>query len=156
MIKFNFARAAIASAVLGSALVSTPLLAQQKPISGGTSGGVEGRDVSAGTSGYGSTDGQSISTGGTADAEARNGGTVNTNVDTRTNDRRGSTRATADARDEDERARSRTRTVTRQGEVVRSSTMSKYKERGQPPVRDVVRTSTTPKGTRTNTNGSSD
>lgn len=153
---FKFGKAGLASILMASAFVSTPLLAQQQPISGGTSGGVQGRDVSANTSGYGSTDGQSISTGGTADAAARNGGTADTSVNTRTNDRRGTTRATANARDEDERARSRTRTVTRQGEVVRSSTMSKYKERGQPPVRDVVRTSTTPKGTRTNTNGSSD
>lgn len=136
-------------------LIAAPAAAQRPPISGGTSGGVEGRDVSAGTSGTGTTDGTRIGTGGTADASAGDGGTVSTDVNSRVNDRRAVTRSIADARDEDERATSRTRTTVRQGEIVRSRTMSRYKERGEPPVRDVVRSTTTAEGTKTSTQGSS-
>ena len=117
-------------AVSGLALaVGAPALAQK---SGGTSGSTpQGGDVRAGTSGYGSTDGTSITVGGTADAEARNGGTVDTRTRANVNDRRGMQTSTAKARDEDERARSRTRTVVRQGEVVRSRTSTMYKQKGQ-------------------------
>lgn len=152
MFAFSNNRLIAASAL--ALLVAGPAAAQQ-PVTGGTSGGVQGRDVSASTSGTGTTDGTRIGTGGTADASATNGGTASTNVDANVNDRRAMTRSSADARDEDERARSRTRTMVRQGEVVRSQTMSRYKERGQPPVREVVRSTSTPEGTTTNTKGSS-
>lgn len=139
--KTKSALAASAFALAAFSL-SVPASAQQKPVSGGTSGGVTGRDVSASTSGSGTTDGKSIGVGGTADATAGDGGTASTSVNARVNDRRGMSRSTAMARDEDERARSRTKTVVRQGEVVRSRTMSVYKERGEPPVREVVRSNT--------------
>lgn len=154
MFAFALKSSAVASALAVTLLVVAPAVAQQQPISGGTSGGVQGRDVSAGTSGMGTTDGTRIGTGGTADAAAADGGSVSTNVDSRVNDRRAMTRSSADARDEDERARSRTRTTVRQGDVVRSRTMSRYKERGEPAVREVVRTTTTADGTTTNTRGS--
>jgi hypothetical protein len=118
--------------------LSAPALAQ----SGGTRGSTpEGRDVRAGTSGYGSTDGSSITVGGTADAEARDGGTVDTRTRAKVNDRRGMQHSTAKARDDDERARSRTHTIVRQGEVVRSRTSTMYKQKGERPVRtnDVYR-----------------
>jgi len=122
-------------AVSGLALaVSAPALAQKQK-SGGTSGSTQGQDVNAGTSGYGSTDGNSITVGGTADAEARDGGTANTRTRAKVNDRRGMQMSTAKARDDDERARSRTHTVVRQGEVVRSRTSTMYKQKGQRPVR---------------------
>lgn len=47
-------------------------------------------------------------------------------------------RSTAIARDQDERARSRTMVKARQGEVVRSRTMSMYKAPGETPVREVI------------------
>lgn len=147
--RLNFSLAAMAL------VVSAPVVAQGTPISGGTRGGVEGRDVSASTSGTGTTDGTSIGTGGTADASAGDGGTASTGVNSRTNDRRAMTRSIAEARDEDERAMSRTRTTVRQGDVVRSRTVSRYKERGEPAVRDVVRSTTNADGTTTNTKGSS-
>ena len=112
--------------------LSAPALAQ----SGGSRGSTpDGRDVRAGTSGYGSTDGNSITVGGTADAGAANGGTANTRTRAKVNDRRGMQMSTAKARDEDERARSRTHTVVRQGDVVRSRTSTMYKQKGERPVR---------------------
>lgn len=154
MFALAFKPSTVACAFALTLLVVAPAAAQQQPISGGTSGGVQGRDVSAGTSGTGTTDGTRIGTGGTADATATDGGRVSTNVDSTVNDRRAMTRSSADARDEDERARSRTRTTVRQGEIVRSRTMSRYKERGEPAVREVMRTTTTADGTTTNTKGS--
>ena len=120
--------------------ISAPALAQKQK-SGGTSGRTSGQDVNAGTSGYGSIDGSSITVGGTADAEAANGGTTDTRTRARVNDRRGMQMSTAKARDEDERARSRTHTTVRQGEVVRSRTSTMYKQKGERPVRtnDVYR-----------------
>lgn len=112
--------------------LSAPALAQ----SGGSRGSTpDGRDVRAGTSGYGSTDGTSMTVGGTADAEARNGGSANTRTRANVNDRRAAQTSVAKARDEDERARSRTRTVVRQGEVVRSRTSTMYKQKGERAVR---------------------
>ena len=111
--------------------VSAPAFAQ----SGGTRGSVRGQDVNAGTSGYGSTDGRSITVGGTAEAGAANGGTADTRTRAKVNDRRGMQTSTARARDDDERARSRTRTVVRQGEVVRSRTSTMYKQKGERPER---------------------
>lgn len=116
-------------------------------VSGGTTGGVQGKDVNASTSGYGSTDGNSITVGGDADAGAANGGTAETSTKANVNDRRAMQRSTAVARDDDERARSRTRTVVRQGEVVHSRTSSMYKMKGEKPVREVVSTRATPQGT---------
>jgi hypothetical protein len=118
--------------------LGAPALAQ----SGGTRGSTpQDRDVRAGTSGYGSTDGRSITVGGTADAEAREGGTANTRTRANVNERRGMQHSTAKARDDDERARSRTHTIVRQGEVVRSRTSTMYKQKGERPVRtnDVYR-----------------
>lgn len=123
-------------------------------VSGGTSGGVQGQDVDASTCGQGSTDGTSMTVSGCADAEARNGGTVNTGTKANVNDHRAMQRSTATARDEDERARSRTHTVVRQGEVVRSRTSSMYKQKGERPVREVISTRSTPQGTTTSTAGS--
>lgn len=140
----------IAAASAIALTIAVPALAQ---ISGGTSGGVQGEDVNASTSGYGSTDGESQTVGGTADAGATNGGTADTNVRANVNDRRAMQRSTANARDDDERARSRTRTVVRQGEVVRSRTSSMYKQRGERPVREVISTRATQDGTVTKESG---
>ena len=140
-------KAALAASTLAISALSFAAPASAQVVSGGTQGGVTGRDVSASTCGQGSTDGSSITVGGCADAEARNGGTVNTNTRARTNERMGMQRSTATARDEDERARSRTMTKVRQGEVVRSRTMSMYKERGEKPVREVISTKATPQKT---------
>lgn len=131
-----------------SAAIAATLLALTAPaaaqVSGGTSGSTpQDRDVRAGTSGYGSTDGQSITVGGTADAAADDGGTATTSTRANTNDRRAMQRSVATAKDDDERARSRTHTVVRQGEVVRSRTHSMYKQRGERPV--IERSSTTSK-----------
>jgi hypothetical protein len=117
--------------------IPAPALAQ----SGGTSGRTSGQDVNAGTSGYGSTTGNSITVGGTADAEAADGGTAKTRTRAKVNDRRGMQQSTATARDDDERARSRTHTIVRQGEVVRSRTSTMYKQKGERPERttDVYR-----------------
>ena len=122
-------------------------------VSGGTEGGVRGEDVSASTCGYGSTDGSSNTVGGCADAEARDGGTATTSTQAKTNERRAMQRSVANARDEDERARSRTHTVVRDGEVVRSRTMSMYKMKGEKPVREVVSSKSTPQGTTTKKKG---
>lgn len=119
-------------------VTGAPALAQ----SGGTRGSTpQDRDVQAGTSGYGSTDGNSITVGGTADARASDGGAADTRTRAKVNDRRGMQMSTAKARDDDERARSRTHTVVRQGEVVRSRTSTMYKQKGERPVRtnDVYR-----------------
>ena len=93
----------IAAASAIAVALAVPAFAQ---VSGGTSGGVQGEDVNASTSGYGSTDGTSTTIGGTADAGAANGGTADTNVRANVNDRRAMQRSTANARDDDERARS--------------------------------------------------
>ncbi len=139
-------KAALAASTLAlSALAFAPAAAQ---VSGGTSGGVNGQDVSASTCGYGATDATSVTVGGCADAEARNGGTADTNTRARSNDRMGMQRSTATARDEDERARSRTFTKVRQGEVVRSRTSSMYKQRGEKPVRETSVVKATPETTR--------
>lgn len=135
---------ALAASALALALAAP---ASAQVVQGGSSGSLEGEDVSAGTSGYGSTDGSSITTGGTADAGATNGGTADTQVRSNTNDRRGMTKATAKARDDDERARSRTHTIVRDGEVVRSRTMTMYKQKGERPVRETTTVRATPETT---------
>ena len=128
-------------------IAATPLAAQT--VVGGTAGGVQGRDVSASTCGSGQTDGASIGVAGCADAAAVNGGTADTSTRANVNDRRAMQRSVATARDEDERARSMTRTSVRDGEVVRSRTMSMYKEKGERPVREVESIRATPEGTTT-------
>jgi hypothetical protein len=107
-------------------------------VSGGTSGGITRGDLSVNTSGNGSTNGTNITVGGTADATANNGGTTNTQVRGHTNDHIGMQRSTATARDADERARSATHTWVRQGQTVRSRTMTMYHQRGQHPVHEVT------------------
>ncbi len=136
-----------ATAALMLTLASPAAMAQQRPITGGTSGGVDGRGVSASTYGAGTTDGSSLGVtgGGTATAED---GRVRTDSTARLNDRRAMQRSTASARTEDEMARSRTRTVVRNGEDVRSRTTSMYRDRdGGPPVRESVCTRSTATGT---------
>ena len=118
-----------------AALLAAPAGGQ---VSGGTCGSHDGRDISVGSCGYGSTDGSSINVGGTADAEVRNGGVVRTGVRSRTNSQVGMSRSMARARDEDERAFSRTRTIVRNGEMVRSRTHTMYKVRGEAPVHEFV------------------
>lgn len=141
-------RAALAASAfaLSAFALSAAATAQ---ISTGTSGGVRGADVSASTCGQGTTDGSSITVSGCADAEARNGGTVDTNTRAKTNNRMGMQRSIATARDEDERARSRTFTKVREGEVVRSRTSSMYKQRGERPVRETSSVKATPEQTTT-------
>jgi hypothetical protein len=114
---------------------------------------VSGKDVSASTQGsgqYSSTpDGSAIGVQGGGQATAVDG-TANTRSDAKLNERRAMQRSVATARDDDERARSRTRTVVREGEV-RSRTMSRYKERGEKPEREMTYSVTTPEGTTTRT-----
>lgn len=136
-----------ATALALSAFALAPAGAQT--VSTGTSGTASGQDVTASTCGYGTTDSTSVGVGGCADAEARNGGTVNTSTNAQTNDRRAMQHSRATAVDDDERARSRTHTIVRQGEVVRSRTMSKYKQRGQRPVITRETSTATPSGTTT-------
>ncbi len=138
-------KAALAASTL--ALASLGLAPAGAQVTGGTQGGVTGQDVSASTCGYGQTDTNGVAVGGCADAEARNGGTVDTNTRAKTNERMGMQRSVATARDEDERARSRTMTKVRQGEVVRSRTTSMYKQKGERPVREVVTSNSTPETT---------
>ena len=107
-------------------------------VSGGTSGSYDGDNISVGSSGYGSTDGNYINVGGTADAEARDGGVVRTRVRGRTGPVIGVNRSFSTARDEDERAFSRTRTIVRNGETVRSRTHTMYHQRGEAPVHEFI------------------
>jgi hypothetical protein len=136
-------KAALAASTLILAGLAVPAAAQTG--TNGTSGGVTGQDVSASTCGSGTSDGTSIAVSGCADAQAQNGGTVDTSTRARTNSRVGMQNSTAVARDEDERARSRTHTMVRPNGVVRSRTMSIYKQRGEKPVREVETTGTAPK-----------
>jgi len=122
---------------------------QQQPtatttVTGGTAGGVQGRNVSAETSGTGSIisgpDGlQGTGISGTADATAVDG-TVTTRSDAKSNERRAMQRSSATAMTEEERARSRTRTMVSPNDTIRSRTTSTYKADGQRPVRETVST----------------
>lgn len=141
-------KAALAATTLMIACFGAPAGAQV--VSGGTRGSTPtSGDVSAGTCGQGSTTDTSITVSGCADAQARNGGTADTNTRAKVNDRVGMQTSTAIARDEDERARSRTRTMVRKGEVVRSRTSTMYKMDGERPVHEITRTTSTPEGTKT-------
>ncbi len=141
MSAYHFKSALAASAFALSAFGLSPAGAQ---ITGGTQGTAQGTDVSASTCGQGTTTGTSIEVSGCADATATNGGTVSTSNKARTNNKVGMQHSTAVARDDDERARSMTRTKVRQGETVRSRTMTMYKQQGERPVREVI-TDTAPK-----------
>lgn len=140
MILPRTASAALAASAL---LLTSPAMAQS--VSGGTAGGVQGAGVSASTYGAGQTDGQSIGIQGGGEATAVDG-TARTDSSAKVNERRAMQRSVATARDDDERARSRTRTVVRQGEEVRSRTMSMYKQKGEKPVRESTYSVTTPDG----------
>jgi hypothetical protein len=133
-------------------IAAAPAWAQT--VSGGTSGGLGGEDVSASTSGSGQTtttpEGSSIGVSGGGEATAADGGSASTQSDAKLNERRAMQRSTAQARDEDERARSRTRTMVR-GDTVRSRTMSHYKQKGEKPEHEMTYSVTTPEGTTTKT-----
>jgi hypothetical protein len=128
-------------------ILSAPMAtAQDRPISGGSSGGVQGSGVSASTYGQGTTDGSSLGVTGGGEATAVDG-RAGTRSSARLNDRRAMQRSTAYARTDDEMARSRTRTVVRNGEDVRSRTTSMYRDRdGGPPVRTSECTRATAEG----------
>lgn len=140
-------RLTAASAALAMILSAPLAVAQDRPISGGTSGGVEGRGVSASTYGQGTTDGSSIGVTGGGEATAVDG-RAGTDSRATLNERRAMQRSTAYARTDDEMARSRTRTVVRDGEEVRSRTTSMYRDRdGGRPERSSVCTRSTAEGT---------
>lgn len=140
-------RLTAASAAVFMTLASPMAMAQDRPISGGTSGGVQGQGVSASTYGQGTTDGSSLGVTGGGEATAIDG-EAETRSTARLNDRRAMQRSTATARTDDERARSRTRTVVRDGEDVRSRTTSMYRDGdGGPPVRESTCTRSTATGT---------
>lgn len=142
-------RLTAASAALALMLVAPASLAQDRPITGGTSGGVQGTGVSASTSGTGTTTDSSLGVTGTAEATAVDG-RAETRSRATLNDRRAMQNSTAYARTDDEMARSRTRTVVRDGEEVRSRTSSMYRDSdGGPPVRERECTVATAAGTTT-------
>jgi hypothetical protein len=147
-------KVSLAASLAAAALLAGPP-AWAQTVSGGTSGTAGGDgDVSASTYGSGqqttTPDGSSIGVQGGGEATAADGGSAATRSDAKLNERRAMQRSVATARDEDERARSRTRTVVREGEV-RSRTMSRYKEKGERPERDMTYSVTTPEGTTTTT-----
>ena len=141
-------KTAAAAAALTAGLLAAPMVLAQQPVTGGTEGGVRGRDVSASTYGNGSTDGSSLGVGGGGEATAEDG-SAGTDSRARLNHRRAMQQSTAVARTEDERARSRTRTVVRNGGEIRSRTTSMYRDReaGGPPVRETVCSRTAADGT---------
>ena len=146
---FTASALALAMAVAPAAFAKPPKGQQQQPaatttVSGGTAGGVQGRDVSVGSSGTGTIiSGPDGLTGtgvsGTADATAVDG-QVTTRSDAKSNERRAMQRSSATAETEEERARSRTRTVVAPNQTIRSRTTTTYKADGERPVRDSVST----------------
>ena len=134
--------------LVAASAIALAVPAAAQTVSGGTSGSVSGQDVSAGTCGYGSTDGSGTKVGGCADATATNGGSTNTSTRARANERRAMQNSVARATDDDERARSRTHTMVKNGQVVRSRTMSMYHMKGEKPVREVVTSKSTPQTSR--------
>ena len=139
-------KAALAASTLGLCALALPAAAQ---VTTGTSGTAQGTDVRARTCGEGTTTGTSIEVSGCAEATANDGGTVNTSNVAKANERMGMQRSRATAVDDDERARAMTHTRVRQGEVVRSRTMTFYKQQGERPVREVVSSTATPKAATT-------
>lgn len=142
---------ALASALALSTLSMSPALAQTAQ--GGAASGISRGDLSVGTSSSGQAtttpDGRAVGVTGSADAAAANGGQVATDTAARLNERRAMQSSTATARDEDERATSRSRTIVTPNDMVRSRSMTRYKERGAPPVRETTTTVTRPDGTTT-------
>jgi len=147
----NLRGAALAATLALTAGLGAPAFAQDQPLAGGTSGEAAGPGVSASTYGSGYTDGQAIGVEGGGAATVADGGTAETDSSAKLNDHMARQRATAMAKDDDERARSRTRTMVREGERVRSTTSTFYKQKGERPVRERVTTVTTPEGTTTTT-----
>ena len=133
---------ALAPAAFAQQTTSTPTT------QGGTSGGVEGRNVSASTYGYGASTptGTQIDGGGAATAVD---GEASTRTDAKANERRAVQRSVATAQTEDERARSRTRTMVQPNGTVRSTTRSMYKAQGEKPVKEGSRVVVKPDGTTT-------
>lgn len=154
MTKFRQAVRGTVPAVALSVLIGAAApAALAQTVSGGSSGGVTGDGVSASTYGAGehtkSPDGSATGIQGGGEATAVDG-TASTRSDAKLNERRAMQKSVATAQDEDERARSRTRTTVREDEV-RSRTMSRYKQRGEKPVREMTYSVTTPEGTTTKT-----
>lgn len=146
MIKQITGMLAASTLVLGAASASAQ-------VTGGTQGGVAGRDVTASTYGTGTVTQNGVGVTGGGEAEAVDG-TASTRSDARFNKNNARQRSSASAMTEEEMARSRTRTnANLKNETVRSTTTSFYKEDGSRPIRETVRTVTTPDGTTTTTNG---
>lgn len=141
------AKAVLAASTLALSAFAVPAMAQVATT--GTSGTAQGTDVRASTCGEGTATATGVDVRGCADASAANGGTVNTSNVAKANDQRGMQRSRATAVDDDERARSMTHTRVRAGEVVRSRTMTMYKQQGERPVREVISSTATPKPTTT-------
>ena len=102
-------------------------------------------DVSASTSGSAQGTPDSVEAGGTADAGAANGGTVETDASAKFNDHMANQRSTATASDDDERARSMSRSHASTTGADVSHSMSIYKQRGEKPVVTQEHSVTTPK-----------
>jgi len=113
---------------------------------GGTSGSVDGRNVSVGTYGYGTATPTGTQIEGGGDATAVDG-TATTRTDARANEQRAMQRSVATARTDDERARSRTMTRVQPDGTIRSTTKSRYKARGEKPVKESERVVVNPDGT---------
>lgn len=126
-----------ATAVLATAALALPADAEQRRRGGGGERQVTTDATTSGSGGNGS-----VTLSGTADADATNGGEVNTNVRGRTTDRRGVITSVARARDEDERSRSRSRTIVTPRGDVRTREMDFYRQRGERPVITRSRTNT--------------
>jgi hypothetical protein len=131
-----------APATMAQPKKNQPQTTSPTTVTGGTAGGVQGRGVSANTSGTGtvisgSNGLQGAGVTGTADATAENG-TATTRSDAKSNERRAMQRSSATAMTEEERARSRTRTMVTPNDVIRSRTTTTYKADGQKPMRDSV------------------
>lgn len=150
----HHARATLLASALSLAALAASPAAMAQTIQGGSSGGVSGPGVSASTYGTGETsqtsDGSTIGVTGGGEATAIDG-TASTRSDAKLNERRAMQRSVATARDDDERARSRTRTVVRQGDEVRSRTISIYKQKGERPEREMTYSVTNADGTTTET-----
>lgn len=148
MIRQNITAALAASALLLGAVSASA------QVQGGTAGGVQGRDVAVSTYGTGTVTQNGVGVTGGGQAQAVDGA-ASTRSDASFTERRARQRSVAEARTEEERARSRTRTnANLKKETVRSRTTSMYKADGKRPVRETVRTVTTPEGTTTTTKGS--
>ena len=138
-------RAALAATALAASMAVVPAaaLAQagQQPrttTQTGTSGGIDGRNVSVSTYGSGESRPTGTTVDGGGDATAVDG-SASTQTNARANERRAMQRSVATATSEDARARSRTHTMVLPNQTVRSTTTTMYKERGEQPVRETER-----------------